>query len=51
MNNREYERDNMIFHLVVNTHFTEEQLNGMSDGQLRLHYDYFVGRESETVKG
>lgn len=42
MNNREYERDNMIFQLIVNTHFTEEQLNEMTEEQLIKFYDYFI---------
>lgn len=46
--NREHTRDHMIFQLLVNTHFTEQQLNTMSDKQIRLYYDYFVERLEEV---
>lgn len=46
--NREHTREHMIFQLMVNSHFTEEQLNSMSYKQVRLHYDYFVERLEEV---
>ena len=46
--NRAHTREHMIFQLMVNTHFKEEQLDGMTDKQIRLYYDYFVERLEEV---
>lgn len=46
--NREHTREHMEFQLIANSHFTEEQLKGMSYKQVRLHYDYFVERLEEV---
>lgn len=46
--NREHTREHMIFQLMVNTHFTESQLDYMTDEQIRKFYDYFVERLEEV---